>query len=287
MIISMLSINEIPYKVQESTSAAILKGLKSFLPEKLPVTIADATRLEMTGLPVHTIMFFWSLVMEYGTCKFIGGGILMSGFLLRIYLLIIESGLQVLLKKGGDEHEAVNNSLMGCFFSSMHEIWEAVLKLHSMLPKSFFARTRIFRPALCSWAPGTIEGVCPDSIGATVVILNLIFGERGYGWKDVFGSPPDASPGDIAACYSTKPYTYDQKLVALGVIIQMLEVGVGVDFELLSNTSLTFECPNPQLPAHRALRRHHSDRHELARPLSVDDRQLSRRSHATAPTVRG
>ena len=144
MIISMLSINEIPYKVQESTSAAILKGLKSFLPEKLPVTIADATRLEMTGLPVHTIMFFWSLVMEYGTCKFIGGGILMSGFLLRIYLLIIESGLQVLLKKGGDEHEAVNNSLMGCFFSSMREIWAAVLELQSKLLETFFGSSRCF-----------------------------------------------------------------------------------------------------------------------------------------------
>ena len=206
MIISMLSINEIPYKVQESTSAAILKGLKSFLPEKLPVTIADATRLEMTGLPVHTIMFFWSLVMEYGTCKFIGGGILMSGFLLRIYLLIIESGLQVLLKKGGDEHEAVNNSLMGCFFSSMHEIWEAVLKLHSMLPKSFFARTRIFRPVILSWTPGRLAS-CPELlVNAKVIIIETIFGEGS--WVDAFASPPPApngSPENVNDIYNTEP----------------------------------------------------------------------------------
>ena len=41
------------------THLQILKGLAKFLPDKLPVKIADATELEMNGLPVHTTTFFW------------------------------------------------------------------------------------------------------------------------------------------------------------------------------------------------------------------------------------
>ena len=113
-IISLLNINAIPDKVQELVTKKILEGLATFLPSELPVTIADATRLEMTGLPVHTILFFWSMVMNYGACMFLGGGILMNGFLLRLYLMIIESGLQVFLKKGGDTTASWDASSRPC-----------------------------------------------------------------------------------------------------------------------------------------------------------------------------
>ncbi|EJK76333.1 hypothetical protein THAOC_01908, partial [Thalassiosira oceanica] len=64
-IISLLNINAIPACVQTLVTAAILKGLAAFVPDQLPVTIADATRLEMTGLPVCTTLFFWSMVKGF------------------------------------------------------------------------------------------------------------------------------------------------------------------------------------------------------------------------------
>ena len=219
-IISLLNINAIPIYVQKLVTAAILQGLVPFLPSELPETIADATRLEMNGLPVHTIMFFWAMVKSYDDN--FGGAIIMAGCLLRLYLMVIESGLQVFLGSGGDRHEAVNNSLMGFFFSAMDEIWEAVEKLFSILPRSFLTERQVLRPALSSWAPGRVKGACPQLIGVTVLIMNMIFGEGG--WVDVFLNPPCENPPTVDLCFNTDLYSAVEKVAALNVILRMLRL---------------------------------------------------------------
>ncbi|EJK52442.1 hypothetical protein THAOC_28278, partial [Thalassiosira oceanica] len=219
-IISLLNINAIPACVQTLVTAAILKGLAAFVPDQLPVTIADATRLEMTGLPVCTTLFFWSMVKGFDECKMLGGGILMSGFLLRLYLTIIESGLQVLLKKGGDMHEAVNNSLMGFFFSAMREIWAAVLTLHGKLPETVFTEPQLLRPWLLSWAPGRLASYPESLVSAKVIIVEKISG--GIPWTNAFADPPNNRPGNVSECYDTNQYSKGQKRVALDVILQLL-----------------------------------------------------------------
>ncbi|EJK63484.1 hypothetical protein THAOC_15851 [Thalassiosira oceanica] len=86
-IISLLNINSIPVRVQRVVTAAILCGLAAFLPSQLPETIAEATELEMTGLPVHTTIFFWFMAKSATDCGNLGGGIIMAGCLLRLYRL--------------------------------------------------------------------------------------------------------------------------------------------------------------------------------------------------------
>ena len=180
--------------------------------------------LEMNGLPVYTTMFFWSMVKSATDCNNLGGAIIMAGCLLRLFLMIIESGLQVMLgsSTSGDMHEAVNNSFMGFFFSAMAEIWKAVTALFDVLPRSLLTKPQKIRTALSSWAPARIKGALPDLIGVTVLIMDMIFGKDG--WVDIFLNVPYDDPLTTQQCFDTNGYSDVEKVAALNVILRMLRL---------------------------------------------------------------
>ena len=85
---STIDIDNLPIDFQRDVTAWILKELRpfTFTTKEFPITIADALKLDMKGLPIAFQMWVYSLITPYEECSRLGGGIALSGNLKRAYL---------------------------------------------------------------------------------------------------------------------------------------------------------------------------------------------------------
>ena len=61
------------------------------------MTIQDALNLEAAWMPFATMIFFYVLAYNRNECRKLGGGIAIKGYLRRLLLFIVESGVQHML----------------------------------------------------------------------------------------------------------------------------------------------------------------------------------------------
>ena len=93
---------------------------KSIKPGSLKeMTIQEAINMEAHELPFFAILFLYSIGHCAEDCVDLGGGIAIGGFLRRVILLVVESGIQMLFQKLGINladasmpHEWINGGLM-------------------------------------------------------------------------------------------------------------------------------------------------------------------------------
>ena len=99
LAIPIVSIDMLPANLQLRLTEEMLKGIKAFVSfdaDAIPsLTIRQAVRLEMTGLPFSTQLFLSSMMTEFRESVMMTGGIKLVGCLRRLYLSTLESGAQV------------------------------------------------------------------------------------------------------------------------------------------------------------------------------------------------
>ena len=112
----------------------MIDGIRKFACAQLPETVGDAVALDSTGLPISIQIIFYAIATPLSEYEWLGGAIEVGGFLLRLYLCMLESGFQEwLLKKGYPVdrksmcHEFICGNLLGWFLAYMKEIRTNVL----------------------------------------------------------------------------------------------------------------------------------------------------------------
>jgi len=114
-IYSIVEVGTLPRDIQLQLVRMMLEGVKQFVPERLPTTVREAVGMCSTGLPIHAQYLFYTLTTSLEECKVFGGGLEMKSFLLRLVLMMLESGAQKYLDApNGAKHEGVSYCFLGC-----------------------------------------------------------------------------------------------------------------------------------------------------------------------------
>eukprot|EP00985_Skeletonema_marinoi_P010991 scaffold5175_cov77-Skeletonema_marinoi.AAC.1 len=173
--------------------------------------------MEAHELPFFAILFLYSIGHCAEDCGDLGGGIAIGGFLRRVILLVVESGIQMLFQKLGINltdasmpHEWINGGLMkwvkeshercvDCGEAFFEELKEKFGTLDGSIDErvsdqndsyiEYVLKNSIRMVALSSWAPDV------KCLPLTEVLLDLIFSH----WTDAFGkrNPVKRGFGDI------------------------------------------------------------------------------------------
>jgi len=169
--------------------ALVIKGLERFLPAKLPTTVYEALLVEMFGLPIATVHYFWSVVKTTEECPIIGGAIHIQSFLRHLLLCIFESGLREHMYRrdpSSVDSSSVNNEFANSNLLGYYITWDLFQKkdadkLFSLLPSStreVVKKRSIPVEEKSTWAPGSINDTCTR--GATECILDNIVGPKNW-----------------------------------------------------------------------------------------------------------
>eukprot|EP00984_Skeletonema_dohrnii_P023183 scaffold12261_cov72-Skeletonema_dohrnii-CCMP3373.AAC.1 len=181
----------------------------------MAIAAADTKRLH--ELPFFAILFLYSIGHCAEDCNDLGGGIAIGGFLRRVILLVVESGIQMLFQKLGINladasmpHEWINGGLMKWVKESHARCVDCGEAFFEVLKEKFgtlggsidervsdpngsyieyVLKNSIKMVALSSWAPDV------KCLPLTEVLLNLIFSY----WNDAFGKrhPVKRGFGDV------------------------------------------------------------------------------------------
>ena len=100
-VFSIIDIDNLPEVVQSELTKRMLTAISGFIPSVFPTTIEDAIRMDMTGLSVFLQLFFWSMVHTRERCTRLGGAMNLVSCLRRLYLTMLESGVQEFLRTEG------------------------------------------------------------------------------------------------------------------------------------------------------------------------------------------
>ena len=100
-IFSIIDIDNLPEVVQSELTKRMLTAISGFIPSVFPTTIEDAIRMDMTGLSVFLQLFFWSMVHTRELCTRLGGAMNLVSCLRRLYLTMLESGVQEFFRTEG------------------------------------------------------------------------------------------------------------------------------------------------------------------------------------------
>jgi len=214
----IISIDLLPANLQLRLTDAMLEGIKSFVSfTSVPkLTIRQAVRLEMTGLPFATQLFFFSMMTDFKECLMLSGAIKLVGCLRRLYLSTLESGAQVKLKASGAEHEAVNYTFLGWFFYEMPRVVAEVKRFFDLFPeeerRQLLEQGWTMDTAILTWPAGKLSDAPPLLASVHILFAEAIFGIGN--WVDALPFPPVADPKKIQQCFDSSKYLPIQGLEA-------------------------------------------------------------------------
>ena len=168
------------------------------------------TKRKLWATNFFTNVFFYILIQSAHSCAKLGGGIEIKGFLRRLILHGIETGVQVLLVIMGfplsqscQAHEWLRGSLEWVVLSHAKCVqvadafFVALKRFDTLSPRvsdgatflDALLKTSICMVAMSTWAPDLI----PGHLQLTVVIMDHIFGKRN--WENAFGNEHPAPRG--------------------------------------------------------------------------------------------
>ena len=215
---------------------------KGITPSNLStMTIEQAISMEAAGLPFFASLFFYSIAYTAEECKFIGGGRAIMGYLRRMLLFVVESGVQALfpllgipLAKSTMPHEFITGYGLLNWVKKSHEtcvecgraFFKELDEMFGDLSSSTDDRVENFNgsfieyvlkkcirmTALSSWKPAI------KCVPLTGVILDLIF-NIGM-WKNAFG---DRKTNPKYPYDPSKGYNDDDRDFAFGNFEDFLE----------------------------------------------------------------
>jgi len=217
-LMSCMDIESLPVHLQTKLTELILDGLERFVPEEIPdtCTFEQALEMEMKGLPIMTQLTFWSMIKSLAECKMLGGAIELQSFLKRLYLNILESGLQKYLNVKSPS-EFANSNAFGYILSRDEEInYDADDWFGKLTPDEqqqfvqAVAKGVIF---LLTWPPGKRENHRAKFKHAKIAIAERVCGEGN--WRDSYDQPPVPKPKCAADVYAWERFTLNQKRLSV------------------------------------------------------------------------
>mmetsp|Transcript_3526 Transcript_3526/g.7878 ORF Transcript_3526/g.7878 Transcript_3526/m.7878 type:complete len:1074 (+) Transcript_3526:454-3675(+) len=216
----VISIDTLPNALQITLTNAMIKGLAAFVLFKgVPVprlTIRQAVRFEMVGLPFATQLFFFAMITDYDKGIMLSGAIKLVGCLRRLYLATLESGAQVKFNADGAQHEAVNYTFLGWFFYEMPRVVAEVKRFFDLFPeeerRQLLEQGWTMNTALLTWPTGKLSDAPPLLASVHILFAEAIFGIGN--WVDALPFPPVADPKKIQQCFDSSKYLPIQGLEA-------------------------------------------------------------------------
>ena len=232
------------------------------------LTLHDAFEYENSWLPFTLGLFLYALGHSKEECPKMGGGIAIRGYLRRLILFFVESGVQMLcatlgmtLSDSSQAHEWLCGSLdwvaeahLRCC-NMVDKFWEAMQTIDTSgddprvwsFCSAYFGYYSSYLDtitaqsipvfAMAAWAPGIPDGTI---IILTAILMNLIFNYLGA-WEDAFGdvTPPAHDPYNAG---SFKPH---QRSTARERIYKWLDtLQINIMFGALNVNDAAFEGSN-------------------------------------------
>merc|ERR1719443_1956208 len=156
----------------------MIKGLAVFVLFKgVPVpqlTIRQAVRFEMIGLPFATQLFFFAMITDFDKGIVLSGAIKLVGCLRRLYLSTLESGAQEKFEADGAQHEAVNFTFLGWFFFEWFRVLAELKRFFDLFSPQ--ERQRLLEDswkmntALLTWPAGQMSDAPPCSTSVHILL---------------------------------------------------------------------------------------------------------------------
>mmetsp|Transcript_15167 Transcript_15167/g.34178 ORF Transcript_15167/g.34178 Transcript_15167/m.34178 type:complete len:754 (-) Transcript_15167:911-3172(-) len=214
----VISIDTLPNALQITLTNAMIKGLAAFVLFKgVPVprlTIRQAVRFEMVGLPFATQLFFFAMITDYDKGIMLSGAIKLVGCLRRLYLATLESGAQVKFNADGAQHEAVNYTFLGWFFFEWGRVLGELKRFFELFTpeelRHLLEQSWKMRKALLTWPAGKLKDAPSLLSSVHILLAEWIFGKGN--WENPLPDPPVANPRNIKQCYASDQYTSAQGL---------------------------------------------------------------------------
>ena len=221
--VSAVDLDNLQPETEAKVLEVLLKEAKNLTFPEHPKTFRHCMMLDLYGLPIGTQFIFWSVTRSTEECQFRGGNAEIQGWLKRLLMLMVESGIPRIMKQRGVTLSGQANELFGSrvidwalvMFEDIGEADEKRKRAYSEETLARMSSEPLYTYGVSSWAPGVKAG--HENRGFfTEILMNMTFGPKGTNWDDTLHDVPVANPRNGAEMFGRDLPNYGFDMNQLG-----------------------------------------------------------------------
>ena len=216
----LIDINRLLATSQKELVEFLLDRLDSLTFDKFPKTLGEALNHDMHGLPFSAQVLISSLIKDVDECNMVGGGINVNGFLIRLVMNALETGMTEWLRKKGVKingssclDELFHNNGSGAFLDLDAHVRKNLMKMFVKLKKEYpqYAAKLsqlaiVVGKAMLSW-PVNLKNPAPKFLHCKIAANNAMLGPDSH--EDAFDKCPPGKKSNDEEDGEVGPYTVD------------------------------------------------------------------------------